>query len=147
MDTAATAMSFHHKIQEQATKFYEELALRFVEHRDAFLVNAKEHKDNHINVQRAYNYVISDALEACFAFEGMNEDDYEINTELKEDIKYTDALKIAIDMECKILNFCVDGAKRSRGLLPDVSEALDNVAKRILRHNQNLQSFLDKTNS
>ncbi len=146
MNTAATAMSFHRNLQEQAAKFYKELALRFVEYRDTFLANAKEHMDYHRDVQRAYNYVISDALEACFAFEGMTEDNYKINTELKEAIEYTDALQIAIDIEGKIFNFCVDGANRSRGLLHDVSDALDNVARRILRRKQNLQSLLDKTN-
>jgi hypothetical protein len=86
-------------------------------------------------------------MEACFAFEGMNENDYRINTELTEDISYADVLKMAIDIEDKTYNFCVDGAKRSRGLLHDVPDALEIVAKRTTRRKQTLQSLLEKTKS
>lgn len=145
MDTATAAVSFHGRLQEQAAKFYEELARRFAEGRETFLAFAKEHMKHQRDVQRVYYYIITDAMEACFAFEGMNADDYKIKTELKGDIGYADALKMAIAIEDQTYNFCVDGANRCRGLLHDVPEALDIVAKRAMRRKQTLQSLLEKT--
>lgn len=147
MDTASAALSFHRQLQEQAAKFYEELARRFAKDKDTFLVFAKEHMKHQKEVQRAYNYIITDAMEACFAFEGMNEEDYQIDIELKKDLNYEDALSKAINIEEKTYNFCVDGAKRSRGLLHDVPEALDFVAKQTTRRKQILKSLLEKTRS
>ncbi|UCH02965.1 MAG: hypothetical protein JSV20_04090 [Candidatus Bathyarchaeota archaeon] len=144
MDTATAALSFHSQLQEQAAKFYEKLAHRFVDNKEKFLSFAKEHRKHQKDVQRAYNYIITDAMEACFAFEGMNEDDYKIFTELKENITFTDAMKLATTIEDKTYNFCVDGAERSKGMLHDVPEALEIVAKRTLRRKQALQSLLRK---
>ena len=147
MDTAATALSFHSKLQEQAEKFYEELARRFVDNRETFLTNAKEHRKHRKDVKRVYYYIITDAMDTFFAFEGMKEDNYKITTELKEGISNVDALNMAIDIERKINNFCADGANRSRGLLHDVPEALEVVARRTRRRIKNLQSLLEKNMS
>lgn len=147
MDTASEAISFHSRLQKQAANFYEEMSHRFTEDKKTFLTIAKEHTRHQKDVQQAYNYVISDALEACFAFQGMNKNNYQLDLRIDGDMSYTNALKIAIAIEETIANFCNDGAERSKGLLHDVPEALDLVAKRCRRHKQTLKSLLDQESS
>lgn len=144
--TASAAISFHSKLEEQAAKFYETLARneKYAEGKEAFLAFAKENKKHGTMVLTAYRQVITDAMEACFAFTNINESDYTFSTDLPEGASYSDALKVAMNVEEKIYKFCVDAAECSKGLLADVPQAFERLVIKKAKRKQILKSLIDK---
>jgi len=145
--TASAAISFHSKLEEQAAKFYETQARneKYAEGKETFLAFAKENKKHGSMVLTAYRQVITDAMEACFAFTKLNESDYTFSTELPEGASYSDALKVAMEIEESIYRFCVDAAECSKGLLADVPQAFERLVIKKAKRKQILKSLLDKT--
>jgi rubrerythrin len=144
--TASAAISFHGKLEEQAAKFYEDLARneKYVAGKETFLAFAKENKKHGAMVLMAYRQVITDAMEACFAFTSVNESDYTFSTDLPEGASYSDALKVAMNVEEKIYKFCVDAAECSKGLLADVPQAFERLVIKKAKRKQILKSLIDK---
>ena len=142
MRTAAEAISFHAKLQDEAAKFYEELNGKFLD--SQFLLFAEEHRKHKRDVQRTYYYVITDAMEACFAFDGINEKRYVVDGKLAENISYVDAVKKAVEIEDNMHDFCIESASCSKGMLHDVPEALEFVAKRCVRRKKKLCALMEK---
>ena len=72
-ETASQVISFAVELEDRAAKFYEDLAQKHEQHKETFLSLVKENKKNGLHVRRAYREVITDALEAGFCFEGLDE--------------------------------------------------------------------------
>ncbi len=143
INTASAAISFTKKLEEDSAKFYEELSRRYAKDVDILLSFAKENRKNMVQVERAYYGVISDAIEACFAF-NIDPDDYGFKTELPEKTSYSDALGKAIEMEEKIIKFYSDAAEQSKSLMADIPRAFVMVAKKRDNRGAILKSLLDK---
>lgn len=147
LNTASAIISAYSRLEDQAVKFYEDLASneKYAEDKETFLALAKENKKHKTMVVRAYREVITDALEACFSFDPpLQESNYGVRTELTADMSYSDILKIAMDLEEKIHRFCIDARKSCFGLLADIPQAFERVAKRKTHRKQTLKSLLDK---
>jgi len=142
--TTAAIIGFAEELEDRSSAFYDELAERWPENRDAFQTFSKEGGKNKGWVIRTYQETISDALEANFCFEGLNLDDYTIETTLAEDASYTDALKTAIALEEKSCAFYQEVAKRSKSLLATIPMAFKRVAKKRDKRRLRLQSMLDQ---
>jgi len=67
--TASETLSFIRELEEKAAKFYEDLAKRFPANESDFLAFAKENRKYNKQIQMAYQSVISDAIEGCYAFD------------------------------------------------------------------------------
>ena len=146
LNTASSLITFNDKLEDQAVKFYEELARneKYAEGRETFLAFARENKKHKAAVTMAYRYVITDAIEACFLLKDLNEGDYEVNTELTAGMSYSDILKMAIEVEKKTQKYCTDAGETSRGLLHDISDAFLRMAKRKAKRELILKSLLEK---
>jgi len=142
--TASAIISFTEKLEDRSSAFYEELADRWVDSKEAFLAFAKESKKNKTQVIRTYQETITDALEACFSFEGLDLRDYEIETALAKDASYVEALGIALELEETACAFYLDVADRSESLLATIPRAFRRVAKKRGKHKLELQSLRDK---
>jgi rubrerythrin len=142
--TASVIVSFAEKLEDSSSTFYERLAERFVESKEIFLTFAKESEKNKTSVVRTYRETITDALEAGFSFEGLDIRDYEAETTLTEDVSYSEALGIAIELEEKACKFYSDVAERSQSLLATIPRAFSRVAKRRSDRKLKLQSLLDE---
>jgi len=142
--TASAIISFAEKLEEGSSKFYEELAEKFVEGKETFLSFSKESMKNRVLVIRTYQETITDALEACF-IKGLNLSDYLAETRLKEDMSYSDALKVAIELEEKASKFYSDVAERSKSLLATIPRAFKKVAKRRKSRKLKLKSLLESS--
>lgn len=142
--TASAVTSFYDKLEEQAARFYENLAdnEKYSDGKEIFLAFAREDRKHREMVLRAYREVITDAFEAGFSFTGLQESDYRINTELTEDLSYSDILRRALEIEEKLYRFCTDVSEKSRGLLDDISHAFERVAKRKADRKLRLESLL-----
>ena len=142
LNTASSAISFGKKLEDDSAKVYEDLARKRPEIKDTFLYFVRENGQNKILVDRTYYGAITDALEGCFSFEGLDTNDYMIETEPVEDVSYADRLKAAIAMEETIMRFYSAAAETSRSLLQDVARAFEKVAKKRGERIQKLKSLL-----
>ena len=125
LNTASQAISLARKLEEDAARFYEELAGRDQANAAVLLTFAKENKRFISDIQRAYYGVITDAIEGCFAFD-LDEDKYVISSKAPE----SSGLKQAIAIEETIIKFYGDAAEQSRSLMCDVPRVFNLVAKK-----------------
>ena len=129
LNTASAVISFARKLEEDGIKLYEGLAQKYPQDREALLAFARENKRNVVQVERAYYGVITDAIEGCFSFK-IEPEQYRFETELGEDVSYSDALSQAINMEDRTIKFYSDAAEQSKSLLADVPRIFTMVAKK-----------------
>lgn len=141
--TASAVISFTEKLEDYSSKFYEQLAEIYTENKEIFLAFSKESRKNKVLVIRTYQETITDALEACFAFKGLNLNDYTVETTLTEDTSYSDALKIAVKLEQNASKFYLDIAERSKSLLATIPRAFRKVAERRSNRKLKLKSLLE----
>ncbi len=141
--TAAAIVSFTEELENRSSTFYGELAERWPENRETFSAFAEAGEKHKTWVVRTYQETISDALEASYAFEGMNLADYVVETALAEDVGYADALKMALALEEKACEFYLEVARRSESLLATIPMAFKRVAKKRNKRQVKLQSLLD----
>lgn len=139
--TASAIIHFSEKLENRSTAFYKELAARFAEHKEAFLAFARESQKNKVWVTRTYQETISDALEACFCFEGLPLNDYAFEPTLTKDASYADALAMALLLEEKATAFYQDVAERSESLLATITGAFKRVAKKRNKRKLKLESL------
>lgn len=142
LNTASETVSFARELETESAKFYENLAQRYLEGREIFLSFAKENNKNIVQTERAYFGVISDAIEGCFSFKGIDTDNYSIETTLSEGRSYADALNMAVALEEKIVKFYVDAAEVSKSLMADVPQAFERIAKKRNERILKLKSLL-----
>jgi rubrerythrin len=127
--TASETLSFIRELEEKAATFYEDLAKRSPENETDFLAFAKENRKYNKQIQMAYQSVITDAIEGCYAF-NLNSDDYTFETDLAENATFADALAKAIEIEEKILDFYNVGADQSMSLMADLPRNFKIVVKK-----------------
>ncbi|MEA3339349.1 MAG: hypothetical protein U9R15_05230 [Chloroflexota bacterium] len=141
--TAAAVISFTTEFEKKSSTFYFGLAERWPENKGIFLGFAEAGEKHETWVVRTYRETISDALEASYAFEGMNLEHYAVETELVENAGYADALKMALALEEKACKFYLEVAERSQSLLATIPMAFKRVAKKRSKRKARLQSLLD----
>jgi hypothetical protein len=117
--TASETLSFIRELEEQLARFYEELAKRFPDNGADFEKYAAENRKYNKQIQMAYQSVITDAIEGCYAFD-LEADEYAIDTELVEGAQLKDAAAKALAAEEKVLGIYAQGAEQSGSLLADV---------------------------
>lgn len=145
--TASAIITFAEKLEDATSEFYRKLAGRCTDNKEKFLGFAKESEKNKVQVIRTYQETISDALEACFSFEGLNLSDYVVETKLTEDMSYIDALKTAIELEEKASRFYSNVAELSKSLLATIPRILRKVAQKRNSRKLTLRSLLDEETS
>jgi hypothetical protein len=127
--TASETLSFIRELEEKAALFYETLADRFPENREDFLSFAKENRKFNKQIQMAYQSVITDAIEGCYAFH-LETDDYILDTDLPAAASLPDAAQRALAVEEKIVACYTVGAEQSGSLLADVPRNFKMVVKK-----------------
>jgi rubrerythrin len=140
LQTASSVISLARELEGESASFYEDLAQRYADGKDAFLSFAKENKKNVVQVERAYYGVISDAIEGCFAFD-LEADDYALKTSLAKEASYSEALGQAVKMEETMVKFYTTAAEQSKSLMADVPRAFMQIAKKRSQRIENLGSL------
>ena len=139
--TASETLSFiREELEEKAAKFYEELAKRFPEKEETFLTFAKENRKYNKQIQMAYQSVITDAIEGCYAFD-LEADHYTFETDLPESASLSEAAAKALAIEGKILDCYTVGAEQSASLLADVPRNFKIVLRKRNNRLEKLKSL------
>jgi len=138
--TASETLSFIRELEEKGATFYEDLAKRFPEHEADFLAFAKENRKYNKQIQMAYQSVITDAIEGCYAFD-LEADDYTFDTDLPENTGLAEAAARALAIEDKILTCYTLGAEQSGSLLADVPRNFKIVLRKRNNRLEKLKSL------
>ena len=140
LSTASETLSFLRELEEKLAQYYEELARRFPEQEEAFLAFAKENRKYNKQIQMAYQSVITDAIEGCYAFD-LEADDYTFDTDLPQGADLAQAAARALEMENKILACYTLGAEQSGSLLADVPRNFKIVLRKRKPRLEKLQAM------
>jgi hypothetical protein len=130
-------------MENGSAKFYEELSKKSEKDQDLFLAFAKENAKYVTQIEWAYYGVITDAIEGCFAFD-LNPEDYQVKASPSKDASYSNALKEALAMEEKILEFYHVAAEQSKHLMADVPRSFTLVAKKRSERIPKLKALLEQ---
>ena len=142
--TASGVISFAEQLEDSSEEFYEMLAGRFPEDGERLLAFAKESRKNKVVVVRTYQETITDALEACFSFEGLDLRNYAADTVVPEAAGYSEALKVALALEDTAIRFYTEVAEHSESLLATIPRTLKRVARKRSKRKAELQSLLER---
>jgi hypothetical protein len=126
--TTSETISFAKDLEENSANFYDTVAQRYDEAK-GFLSYKEENRKFAIQIQRAYQSVITDAIEGCFAFQ-VESEDFAIETDLPEDASFTDSVQKALAIEEKIIDFYHTAADQSMSLMADIPRNFKLVAKK-----------------
>jgi rubrerythrin len=140
LQTASSVISFAKELEGKSAEFYEDLAQRYADGKDAFLSFANENKKNVVQIERAYYGVISDAIEGCFAF-NVESDDYGLETTLAGNASYSQALSRAVEIEEAMVKFYSEAAEQSKSLMADVPRAFMLVVRKRSQRIEKLRSL------
>lgn len=130
LNTTSAVISFAKELEDNSVKYYEKLIQKYPQNKEIFLSFIKENKKNIVSVQRVYQEVITDAIEGCFSFEGLDTDNYKFKTEVSTDVNYSDVLEKAIKVEEKIQKYYLEVAEVSKSLMADIPRAFERIAKK-----------------
>jgi rubrerythrin len=142
--TTSTVIDFAERLEEGSSDFYTALAQKCVDNEEQILSFAEESKKNKILILRTYRETITDALEACFCFKGLNLEDFEIVKTLGKDVSCSAALKLAIDNEQRAVQFYSTIADLSKGLLATIPMAFKRVAEKRKNRQLTLRTLVTK---
>lgn len=140
--TASGVIHFTEELEDAAASFYEGLAQRFVAQKDAFGAFARDSRKNKTLVVRTYQETITDALEACYCFEGLMLNDYAPVAALSEQAGLSDAVGVGLALEEQAVRFYLDVAQRSQALLATIPRAFRRVAELRGKRKDALQALL-----
>jgi hypothetical protein len=141
--TASAVMSFAQRLEEDSAAFYRQLAQRWPEHAELFLEFAKECEKSRIHLTRTYQETITDALEACFCFEGMDLESHWAEAATAADLGLGDAIAVAVRLEDRASVFYHEVAQRSQSLLATIPRAFSRAAKVRDKRKSMLQSIVE----
>jgi rubrerythrin len=127
--TASAVIAFAEKLEEDSSVFYQKLAEVSPENKELFLTFANEGKKNEVLIVRTYRETITDALEACFCFKGVDLKGYHTDITIKRETEYPEALRIAIRIENEAVRFYSEAAEASKNLLATIPRAFAKVAE------------------
>ncbi|MBW1735489.1 MAG: hypothetical protein JRF51_06565 [Deltaproteobacteria bacterium] len=141
--TASETLSFIRELEEKAAGFYENLAETYPENREGFLSFAKENRKYNKQIQMAYQSVITDAIEGCYAFD-LESEDYTFDTDLPQGAGLADAASKALTVEEKIMDCYTIGTEQSGSLLADVPRNFKIVLKKRAKRLEKLKELANR---
>jgi rubrerythrin len=126
--TTSQIISHHARLETESAEGYRALAERYPAHRDAFNRLADENQRHLARVERAYRFGVTDAYEVGITSTQLDPGDYGLEEFSGESL--ADDLDTALRNEETMIRFCLDAAKTSGELLPDLPDTFDYLVKR-----------------
>lgn len=129
INTCSAAISLARELEKKSTEHYERLSAVHADKAELFRTLAKENRRMLANLERTYQYVITDAIEGCFAF-NMEPERYEINALIDDTGDLASAINQAIKMEEVIVKFYQDAYEQSKATMADVPREFKIIARK-----------------
>jgi len=129
INTCSAAISLARELEKKSAEYYERLSAVHADKAELFRTLAKENRRMLANLERTYQYVITDAIEGCFAF-NMEPERYEINALIDSTVEPASAINQAIKMEEVIVKFYQDAYEQSKATMADVPREFKIIARK-----------------
>lgn len=130
LTTASEVVRFATELEGRNEEFYALLAERYPQGKEVFDRFARESKKNGVQVQRAYNEVVTDAIETAYSFDQLDVAEDLGGANLPEGLSLSDAINHAKRVEEEIIAFYRSSAEMSKGLLADVPRTFERIARK-----------------
>jgi len=127
--TTASIIHFAENLEDQSAAFYDELTGQFAPYKDKFLGFARESRKNKVLIVRTYQETITDALEACFSFEGLSLQKYAVAGLSAKGHTLADAAAMGIALEETAIRFYSEVAVLCQSTLATIPRAFQRVAE------------------
>ncbi|MBN2336152.1 hypothetical protein JXL21_11380 [Candidatus Bathyarchaeota archaeon] len=137
--TTSQIISHYEALEDRAAENYRRLAEAHPEHMEVFTGLADENAKHRDRVIRAYRMGVTDAFEVGFTRNPVDPASYEL-TEVDRGT-LAEAVEASIDNEEKIIQFCLEAAKSSGELLPDLPDTFEWLIKRKKKRVERLRSL------
>lgn len=126
--TASAIISFCGEWEDEAARFYGQLAQRFPDQGAVFSTMAKDCAKHKALVVRTYQETVSDVLETGYAFTDLKPDDYLVDLTVSDNMTLAQGIACAIQLEEKAIAFYQEVTRRSQSLLATIPRAFSKVA-------------------
>jgi len=126
--TTSQIISHHAGLERGSAEGYRKLAERYPDHQDFFNRLADENHRHMERVERAYRLGVTDAYEVGITPTQLDPGDYVLEEYTGDSL--SDDLATALRNEETVMRFCLDAAKTSGELLPDLPDTFDYLVKR-----------------
>ena len=137
--TTSQIIGHHAELEKKSAEGYGALAERHPEHRDAFNRLGDENQRHMARVERAYRLGVTDAFEVGFTPNPLDPGDYALEEFTGESL--SEDLDTALRNEETVIRFCLDAAKTSGKLLPDLPDTFDQLVRRKRKRVELLRSL------
>jgi hypothetical protein len=132
LQTAAQVVDLAKRLGRQSAKFYANVAEADVDHRDLFQAYSRQDAKSTKQIEQAYRYVVSDALETAFSFD-LEEDEYAVQFALEGGTGLAERIGQAVRIEETIVRFFRDAASQSESLMADIPGLFRALAGKRMR--------------
>jgi len=130
--TAAQVIDLATRLEEESSGFYARLAKACSDHGDLFQSYSRQNSKHAKQIEEAYRYAVSDALETGFSFD-LEEDDYALHSDLEESARPADRIAQAKSIEEVAVRFFRDAARQSESLMADIPGLFRTLAGKRMR--------------
>ena len=126
--TTSQIISHHARLETESAEGYATLAERHPDHREVFKRLADENQRHKARVERAYRFGVTDAYEVGITSTQLDPGEYRLDDYADDSLE--EDLATALRNEETLIRFCLDAAKTSGELLPDLPDAFEYLVKR-----------------
>jgi len=126
--TTSQIISHHARLETESANGYRTLAEKHPDHRDTFNRLAEENHRHMARVERAYRFGVTDAYEVGITSTQLDPGEYQLEEYMGESL--AEDLATALRNEETLIRFCLDAAKTSGELLPDLPDTFDYLIRR-----------------
>jgi rubrerythrin len=130
LTTASEVIRFATEVEKRNEDVYHLLGERYPDKRDAFARFAKQSKKNGIQVQRAYNEVVTDAIETAYSFDNLDVEEELGAMDIPEGMPLDEAIQQVVAVEQEVSAFYHSSAEMSKGLLADVPRMFERIVRK-----------------
>ncbi|MFC2108534.1 hypothetical protein ACFLS5_03640 [Candidatus Bipolaricaulota bacterium] len=130
--TAAQVIDLATRLEEESSGFYACLAKACSDHGDLFQSYSRQNSKHAKQIEEAYRYAVSDALETGFSFD-LEEDDYALDSDMAESARFAARIAQAKDIEEVSVRFFREAARQSESLMADIHGLFRALAKKRAR--------------
>jgi rubrerythrin len=127
--TAAQVVDFATRLEKKSASFYACLAEAYPDRGDLFQSYSRQNSKHAKQIEEAYRYAVTDALETGFSF-NLEEDNYVLPRDLEESAQFTDQVSQATSIEKVAIQFFRDAADQSELLIADIPRLFRTLAKK-----------------
>lgn len=140
LQTASETLSYIRELEEKAAEFYKALGQKYPDGAGVFEDFAKENLKYNSMIQRAYQSVITDAIEGCYAFD-LDTDSFTVAIPSVEEGDQAAMVAKALAMEDEFLALYQLAAEQSDSLLADVPRNFKIVNKKRTKRLEKLKAL------